>query len=481
MQNAQPNHPASLSVFFATELWERYGFYVVQTLLALYLSLHFNWPDKQVYALVGSFTALAFLSPLVGGWIADHLVGQKRAILLGALVLFASYLGLSLTASDHYLSLFLAGITVGTGLLKPNISSLLGNEYPEGSPHRENGFMIFYMGLTTGIILGTTLPSYLNAHFGWPISFMSAAIGMVLATAIFSFGIKHYRLNDYNPYHFDLKKTLFAVVLLSLLWLASTYILHYPALAESVFGVVALFSAAYFVYCVKKESATQASQTMVLGLLCLISVLFWIFYFQMFLSLTLFIVRAVQPTLFGIDFPPPFYVGIESIGMIALGLVLIHRKAPLNKIAQGISIGNKFLSAMVLILMSYGLIVAVCFIGQPEALLSPLSILPAYLLISLAEMLLSPVGLSAVTLLASRKRVGTFMGVFLASIGLGAFLSGELAELTAIPAGQLSVMDLKMHYAHAFSQLLCILVASTLFCVGLNYMIKRLMKPAQIK
>ena len=125
MQTLKSNQPPSLRTFFATELWERYGFYVVQTLLALYLALHFKWPDKQVYALVGSFTALSYLSPVVGGWMADHLLGQKRAILIGAIVLLVSYVALSFTVSDFALSYSLAGITVGTGLLKPNISSLL--------------------------------------------------------------------------------------------------------------------------------------------------------------------------------------------------------------------------------------------------------------------------------------------------------------------------------------------------------------------
>ena len=211
MQTLPMNHPPSLRVFFATEMWERYGFYVVQTLLALYLVLHFKWPDKQVYALVGSFTALTYMSPLVGGWIADHLLGQKRTILTGAVVLLLSYLGLSLITSDHLLNLSLAGIAVGTGLLKPNISSLLGNEYPPGAPNRENGFMIFYMGLTLGIILGTTLPSYLNEHFGWPISFMSAAMGILIGMLTFVFGIYWHRIADYNQHTIRFKDILLAV------------------------------------------------------------------------------------------------------------------------------------------------------------------------------------------------------------------------------------------------------------------------------
>ncbi len=476
MQEIQANHPPSLPIFFTTEMWERYGFYVVQTLLAIYLALHFKWPDKAVYALVGSFTALAYLSPLVGGWIADHLLGQKRTILMGAVVLLISYVSLSLTISDQFLCWSLAGISVGTGLLKPNISSLLGNEYPIDSPHRENGFMIFYMGLTTGIILGTTLPSYLNAHLGWPMSFMSAAIGMVIATVIFSFGMYRYRIQDYNPYTFQFKKIMLATVLLLLLWLLSYYILQYPTLAAGVFFAVALFSVAYFGYCVNCESPKQARQTIVLGLLCLISVLFWAFYFQIFLSLTLFIVRVVQPTWFGVHFPPPYYVGIESIGMIVLGIVLVRQKNRPNNDHPGIGIANKFLMAMCTLLIAYSLITMVCYLGQPTGLLSPLYIIPTYLFISLAEILLSPVGLSAVTILASREKVSTFMGVFLASIGMGAFLSGKLAELTAISSDELLTINLKAHYAVAFSHLLCILVVVTLFCGGLNYLIKRLMR-----
>ena len=476
MKTIEANHPPSLRIFFTTEMWERYGFYVAQTLLALYLALHFKWPDKQVYALVGSFTALTYLSPLVGGWIADHLLGQKRTILTGGIVLLISYLALSLTVSDHALNWSLAGIAVGTGLLKPNISSLLGNEYPVGSPHREKGFMIFYMGLTTGIILGTTLPSYLNEQFGWPVSFMSAAFGMLIATAIFSFGIYRYRIQDYHPHTFQFKNIMLAAGLSFLLWLASFYILNSPALADVVFCMVVFFSGAYFLYCVKCEAAMQARQTIVIGLLCLVSVMFWAFYFQMFLSFTLFIVRVAQPTLFGIHFPPPFYVGIQSVGMILLGIVLVRRKNHMSHVQQGISTGNKFLSAMGFMTMAYLLLVLVCNYSAPTSLLSPLYIIPAYLIISLAEMLLSPVGLSAVTMLASRKKVSTLMGIFLASLGIGGYLSGKLAKLTAIPSGELSTMALKAHYAAAFTHLLYVLVGATLICVVLNFIIKRLMK-----
>ncbi len=475
MHNPNEKHPKSLRIFFATEMWERYGFYVVQSLLALYLALHFKWPDKEIYALVGSFTALTYLSPLVGGWIADKLIGQKRAILLGAFVLFLSYCLLSLIDNTHALTASLAGIAVGTGLLKPNISSLLGNEYPVGSPRRESGFTIFYMGITTGIILGTTLPSMLSDHYGWEASFTSAAIGMVIAFIVFSFGIAQYKIKDYNPFVFKIRKIILACTLMVLLWALSFYILNYPQLANLMFGLVVLLSASYILYSVNRESTNQSRQTLVIGLLCIISVMFWAFYFQMFMSLTLFISRVVQPTLYGISFPPPYYITIQSIGMLVIGFFLARKHPQLSLIERGLSTGKKFLLAMLFMTIAYLIIVLVSTFIDKSVLLSPLLIIPAYLMISLAELLLSPVGLSAITVLACKNKVSTMMGIFFVSLGIGGFLSGKLASLTAIPPGETNILVLKTLYANAFTQQLGILFIATLGCLVLFAVIKFLL------
>ncbi|TAL61308.1 MAG: MFS transporter [Legionella sp.] len=475
VQHYSEKHPKSLRIFFATEMWERYGFYVVQSLLALYLAMHFQWPDKQIYALVGSFTALTYLSPLIGGWIADKLIGQKRAVLLGAVVLFLSYCLLSWIDSDLALTSSLAGIAVGTGLLKPNISSLLGNEYPVGSQKRESGFTIFYMGITTGIILGTTLPSYLSLQFGWSASFVSAAIGMVIAFMVFLFGIYHYRIQDYNPFTFKIENIILASVLMTGLWGLSFYILSYPKLANLMFGFVVFISASYILYSVNRETTKQSRQTLVIGLLCIISVMFWAFYFQMFMSLTLFIARVVEPTLFGINFPPPYYITIQSIGMLAIGFFLAKKHKPMTLIERGLSTGKKFLLAMLFMTLAYLIIVLVSSFIERSELLSPLLIIPAYLMISLAELLLSPVGLAAITVLACKNKVSTMMGIFFVSLGIGGFLSGKLASLTAIPHGETDILLLKNLYASAFTQQLGILFIATFSCLILYAVIKFLL------
>lgn len=481
MDVTKHQHPPALRVFFATEMWERYGFYVVQTLLALYLTLHFAWPDQRIYALMGSFTALTYISPVLGGWVADHLIGQKRATLLGAFFLLSSYLFLGLFASDHNLPFALAGIAVGTGLLKSNISSLLGNQYSEQSPSRERGFTIFYMGITSGIILGTTLPSYLSRHFGWSMSFMSAALGIFLAIIIFSLGIKYYNIRDYQPYQYHFKRTAQACGLIFLLWGSSVLIMSLPALADSVFLAVTLFSVGYLLYCMQQEASSQARKTCVILLLCMISAMFWSFYFQMFLSLTLFIARVIKSNLLGLPFPPPYYVAIQSMGMIIIGLFLSRKKTKSYPFQDTIRAGNKFLLAMVVMTLAYVLIVLVTYIGvQTEGLLSPLWIIPAYLMISLAELLLSPIGLCAITVLANRNRVSTMMGIFFVSLGIGGFLSGKLATITAIPHGDLPLLVIKQHYQAAFIIILEILASFTVLCVGLNAIIKRLMNRSLI-
>lgn len=474
MQNSF-THPPSLRVFFATEMWERYGFYVVQTLLALYLTLHLNWADKNVYTLVGSFTALTYLSPVIGGWIADQLLGQKRAIVAGTIFLFFSYTALSLVNSTQALAASLAGIAVGTGLLKPNISSLLGNEYPTGSPKRESGFTIFYMGITTGIILGTTLPSVLNNHFGWSVSFLSAAFGMIIALVVFSFGVYRYKIADYHPFDLRVSKLIKAISTMLTLWLIAFSIMCYPDLADFAFIIVVLLSFVYLIYSVKRESAHQGRQTIVIGLLCIISVVFWAFYFQMFMSLTLFISRVVQPTLMGIEFPPPYYVSIQSFGMLIFGYFMTRQKKNQVMAQSGVGTGNKFMLSILFMVLAYGLITLVCHSSKDAQLLSPLYFIPTYLLISVAELLLSPVGLAAITVLASRKKVSTMMGIFFVSLGIGAFLSGKLANLTSVKTEPQSILELKAHYTQSFTELLYILLAATVLCFILNRIIRLLL------
>ncbi|WP_278025359.1 peptide MFS transporter [Legionella yabuuchiae] len=482
MQNGLSNHPPSLKIFFATEMWERYGFYVVHTLLVLYLVMHFEWGDHRTYPLIGAFTALTYLSPVIGGWIADRLLGQKLSIIIGAVVLFCSYLMMTYWTNIIGLFYSLSGIAVGTGLLKPNISSLLGNEYHDDSPRRERGFTIFYLGITTGIILGTTLPSYIQSEKGWPAAFFSAAVGMIFAIIIFSYGIKHYAIKDYSPSKHTLKKVFSALVIIVALYFGSFYILRHSALAKILFTCIALFSVAYLLITIMQETGQQARQTMVIGLLCLISMMFWSFYFQMFSSIMVFLKRITQPSLFGLPFPPPYYVAVQSVGMIVLGLFLGKNSQQITIHKRTIQTGNKFVLAMVCMTVAYLFLIVACTLDKGFGLLTPLYFIPSFLMIALAELLLSPIGLAAMTLLSSNKRVSTMVGIFFVSLGMGGFLSGRIATIAAIPKEKLDLLtiaELKTEYAASFTHMLYLLIGATLISILLNFVIRSLMTQKQ--
>lgn len=477
MKHLAEIHPKTLKIFFATEMWERYGFYVTQTLLILFLTHQFQWSDERAFQLVGYFVAMTYISPLFGGFIADHLIGQKKAIILASIILFFSYSILGFAHDQAILLIALSCIAVGTGLMKPNISSLLGNEYTNDAEHREKGFTIFYMGITAGIILGSTIPSILHTHYGWSVAFFSAAVGLILALLTFCYGCYRYKIRDYLLFIPDPQihaKTALYIVVMFAIFLQTFKI---SLVGNIIFIAIPLACILYIVYVAHHEQGLQRRKTLMIGLLCLTSTLFWAFYFQIFSSIPLLIERTIQPTLFGITFPPPYYVAAQSIGMIVFGIFITQCKFkflhnPRNPL---ISIANQFMFAMIFLCIAYSLTFLVLRTHYTNTLISPLLILPAFLLISIAELLLSPIGLSAITRLAHPKRVSTMMGIFFASLGTGGFLSGKLAQITAVNDLNISMLHLKYHYAHALLILLFILFLSTLVAIYTRILIGKLL------
>ncbi len=481
--SARTSRGAKLSIFFGTEMWERYGFYIVQSLLALYLSSQLHLSDAYIYTLVGSFTALTYISPIIGGWIADYFIGQKKAVLLGGILLFGSYILLAFALSLSHLLLAFASIAMGTGLLKPSISSLLGRQYLLRDPRRDSAFTIFYLGITSGIILGTTLPSKLQECFGWQACFFSAAIGMLLAIFIFSMGVKFLDIQEYAVLKFSKKiSALSALLIIIISYFVFYLLLSLPYLAHIFFIFIMFFGLGLVLKIALKEQGDQRRKTLCLFILFIISGLFWAFYFQMFMLLTLFITRTVESQIFHINFPAPYYVAVESFGMLVFGLALSKLWLKLGKNNQNkksnpaFEISVKFFFSIVFMFLSYFLILIFAH-SESNLLISPWPILLAYLLISMAELLLSPIGLAAVTRLARPKVVSTLMGVFFVSLGVGGFLSGQLAKLTVISHTQTeNLMLVKNIYFHGFLHMVYLLLGLVCLAGLACFLIKSLSK-----
>ena len=175
-------HPVGLFVCFLTEMWERFSYYGMRALLIFYLTKHWEFSDASSYLIYGAYTSLVYIMPVFGGMLADQVLGSKKAVTYGAILLVLGHTGMTVESEVQIFYLSLALIISGVGFLKPNISTLVGALYEEGDPRRDSGFTIFYMGINIGAFSATLLCGYLGETYGWAYGFGAAGIGTVSYT-----------------------------------------------------------------------------------------------------------------------------------------------------------------------------------------------------------------------------------------------------------------------------------------------------------
>src|SRR5580692_4203124 len=186
-------HPKGLGLLFITEMWERFSYYGMRALLVLYLVNAQHWTAERAATLYGNYTMLVFLTPLVGGYLADRIIGTRRSLVIGGIIIAAGHFTLALQGDvAFYVGLGL--IIVGTGFFKSNVSTQVGQIYAEGDARRDAGFTIFYMGINTGAFLGPLVCGYLadSPNFGWHYGFAAAGVGMVLGLITYVWGRERY-------------------------------------------------------------------------------------------------------------------------------------------------------------------------------------------------------------------------------------------------------------------------------------------------
>jgi POT family proton-dependent oligopeptide transporter len=175
--------PKILPFFFLTEMWERFGFYTVEALLVLYMTYALQFSDDSAYTILGVFTALVYIMPLLGGYLADKWIGYRFAILLGGILLSLGYACLTIFSYSVFTGMTL--IILGNGLLKPNISTFLGQFYAENDARREGGFTLFYVGINVGVLGATGFSGFIREWYGWEACFGVACAGIILGILFF--------------------------------------------------------------------------------------------------------------------------------------------------------------------------------------------------------------------------------------------------------------------------------------------------------
>jgi POT family proton-dependent oligopeptide transporter len=471
--------PQGLAIFFFTEMWERYGYYVVQAMLALFASKALGFSDVNSYAIASSFTALAYLFPIVGGYLADKVFGYRHAVILGGMILCIGYLCLAKANTALHLTFALSVIAMGTGLFKPNVSSLLGTLYQTRDPRCDSGYTLFYVGINLGTLLATLIAGYLVLYFGWSISFISAALALAIGTLTFILGTRYWKISDRRQIHCGNAKVIAAYILLVALVLLGGLVIHYNQFALTVFGVVCIGVLAVLIKSASKSQAQQRRHILAYFLLLILAVLFWAIYYQLFLSLGFFIDRTINHKIFGLEIPTVAFISVVAGGIIVFGPLLGKLWTWLGAKGKGPSTAGKFTLGMLLLSASFGILVLGIKLTGSEQLLHPSWIVLSYLVLAIAELSLSPIGLAMVVQLVPERMVGMMMGIFFLSISLGGKLAGLLANLAAIPIADLhNLNDIKAVYCHAFTVYGLLALAATVLALVLMPWINRLTKPA---
>jgi len=474
MDITHTRHPKVLPFLFLTELWERFGFYVVQGLLILYMTSYYGFSDNESYTISGIFAGLVYISPFVGGILADKFIGFTTAILCGGIFLVLGYALLALSSTPFFFYPALATIIVGNGLLKPNISSLLGTQYAEHDPRRDAGFTIFYIGINIGVTL-SLISGYVKDAYSWHLAFTLASLGMIIGLATFLYGQRYLK-----PFH-SLAKTstktnfqLLACMLLAIVGLS--FLFNITVLANWLLPITGLALLFFLINLTMQQEAIYRNRMIMLNLLIIASIVFWTLFFQLFNSATLYIDRLVDKNFLNIPLTTTVFYASEGIFIIILGHLFVwlwqtlaHQKrnpSPITKFTLGIAF------------MGLGFFILGTSTLYPNAqdLIPAGWIFTAYLFITIGELLVSPIGLSAVTMLAPPKLIGMMMGIWFVSLGFGGFFAGWVAKLSDVPNAAMSTTDKLNIYHHAFLEYAYLAFFVAVVLILVNFSIKKLMR-----
>lgn len=446
-------HPWGLSTLFLTEMWERFSYYGLRPLLVLYMSAAllsggFGFERTEASAIVGIYAASVYLASLPGGWIADRLLGLRKAILYGAFLISAGHISIGISSFANSKLPFFLGlilIVIGTGLLKPNISAIVGDLYPEGGARRDAGFSIFYMGINLGALLGQFIAGYLGEGVGWHWGFGAAGVGMLIGCAIFALRAKS-TLGDIGLHPTKLADPVLQTkrenqvklaiglglgIMVVVIVLVATGILPLTAsvvgkymtyiligIAVAFFGYVFLFGGL---------SGDEKKRVLIILVLFVAAAIFWSAFEQAPTSLNLFARDFTQREYGSFIMPATWFQLFNSFFIIALAPVFAWVWIALPKMGLEFSSPAKF--AIGLGVTAFGFLIMIfaanaVVAGDGAVKVSAFWLIFSYLFQTVGELCISPVGLSSMTKLSPRRYVGQMMGIWFLAASVGNLIGG---------------------------------------------------------
>lgn len=439
-------HPRGLSTLFFTEMWERFSYYGMRALLILFMTAPLasgglGFDTASAGAVYGLYTSMVYMMTLPGGWVADRLIGQRRAVLYGGIIIASGHFSMAIPSlATFYLGLFL--IVIGTGLLKGNVSVIVGQLYEKGDRRRDAGFSIFYMGINLGAFIAPLVCGYLGQQINWHMGFGAAGVGMALGVVQYVLGSKYLGNAGMEPApakspeaFAQLKSRVTIGTIVAVVLLAGAGIGIYTGALPITVNQVA-DAAGYFLlistvvffgwlFFGGDWTPEERKRLYAIGVFFFAAALFWSVFEQAGSTLNLFADRDTRTELFGWPFPSSWFQSLNSLYIIALAPVFAWIWIKLG--SREPSTASKFAVGLIFVGAGFAILVVASRIAASGVQVSPMWLVTTYLLHTIGELTLSPVGLSAMTKLAPARIAGLMMGVWFLAASVGNFIAGRLS------------------------------------------------------
>lgn len=448
------SHPAGLSTLFFTEMWERFSYYGMRALLVLYLVNALEVPRAEALSIYATYTALVYLTPIIGGYLADRWLGSQRAVLVGSLVMALGHFAMAVP-SLLYIALGL--LVAGNGFFKPNISTMVGQLYAQDDQHRDGGFTIFYMGINLGAFLSPLICGTLGEKVGWHYGFAAAGVGMLFGLVIFVAGQRHLASAiTRRDWLISLQVTTavsLLVVLLVLVWPQfKPWWQTYTKGVQLLIIVSSLFLMAMLPRWLSQIAGSQhpllvwltvsnnervalhrheIERIIAVFIIALFVIFFWMGFEQAGGTMNLFADKLTDRNFMGWEMPASYFQSVNPLLILLLAPLFAMLWSQLNDSRFSLSVVSK--QALGMIILGLGFVVLA--LAQQRAELhgqvGPGWLLVVYFLFTVGELCLSPIGLSMVTKLAPSQLVAFMMGIWFTAIAIASYLAGTLEQLIA--------------------------------------------------
>jgi POT family proton-dependent oligopeptide transporter len=429
-------------VLFFSEMWERFSYYGMRALLVLYLVNALEFPRARALEVYAIYTGLIYLTPLLGGYIADRWLGARRAVLVGGLVMAVGHFAMAVPA---LLYLAMGLLIAGNGFFKPNISTLVGSLYGAGDTRRDGGFTVFYIGINLGAFLAPLVCGTLGEKVGWHYGFAAAGVGMLFGLAVFHAGqhkVGGVRLTRRDWAVALLIAAIVCAVVYAIVSLWPVVATAWAALALSArlgigLGMIVLAAALSRLWRTRcsgeraRLTRVEVDRLIVVFILAVFVVFFWMGFEQAGGTMNLFADQRTDRWIAGWEMPASYFQAANPLFILLLGPLFAaawlrldrSRFAPSGVVKQGIG----------MIVLGLGFVVLASADAHAGAVgrVSPLWLLAVYLLNTMGELCLSPIGLSLVTKLAPIQLASLMMGVWFTAMGLANYFAGTLEALLA--------------------------------------------------